>query len=182
MLLFESFNDIKSICEKYDIINYTINTDGSIDVDDDVDLYGKYLFRFPLKFGRVTGDFDCTNNQLTTLEGSPKEVGGDFSCSTNRLTILDGGPREVGGSFYCNHNQLITLEGGPREVGGRFFSCGDNPIYQVYKLFPNYKSYIDSLDYNYLRGENIVKSRFKEALDEIGKEVPKSINGYKYIL
>ncbi len=31
--LFESFEDIDEICKKYSIENYTINTDGSIDVN-----------------------------------------------------------------------------------------------------------------------------------------------------
>ena len=199
--LFEKFQDIDSICNKYRIRNYTINADGLIDVDGDVYLDNKRLTKLPLKFGKVTGDFDCHNNQLTTLEGaprevgggfdcyynqlttlegSPREVGGYFSCSINKLTTLEGGPREVGGDFYCRNNKLTTLEGGPREVGGYFF-CGYNPIYEVYKLFPHYKSFIDSLDYGYLRGTNISKSRFKEALDELGIKMPNKIKGYKYI-
>jgi hypothetical protein len=40
---------------------------------------------------------------------------------------------------------------------------------------------MDSLDHFYLRGTDIIKSRFKQALDEIGLKVPKSIEGYKYI-
>ena len=40
---------------------------------------------------------------------------------------------------------------------------------------------MDSLDYNYLRGTNIVKSRFQEALDELNIEMPNKINGYNWI-
>jgi hypothetical protein len=218
--LFESFNDIESICKKYDITNYTINTDGLIDVDGDVYLDNKRLTKLPLRFGRVTGyficydnqlttleggprevgGFYCHNNQLTTLEGGPREVGGDFGCSNNKLTTLEGGPREVGGDFGCSNNKLTTLEGSPREIGGDFycrnnklttlegspriggdFYCNDNPIYLVYKLFPDHKTFMDSLDYGYLRGTNIFKVRFQEALDELGIKMPKSIKGYKYI-
>ncbi len=32
--LFESFEDIDKICKQHDIKNYTINLDGSIDVDE----------------------------------------------------------------------------------------------------------------------------------------------------
>ncbi len=32
--LFESFEDIDEICRKYRIENYTINSDGSIDVNE----------------------------------------------------------------------------------------------------------------------------------------------------
>jgi hypothetical protein len=34
--IFKSKNDIRSICRKYSIKNYTINKDGSVDVDANV--------------------------------------------------------------------------------------------------------------------------------------------------
>ena len=34
--LFESFENIDKICKQYNIENYTINPDGTIDVDDNV--------------------------------------------------------------------------------------------------------------------------------------------------
>ena len=199
--LFENFEDIESICKKFGITNYTINVDGSIDVNGNVYLNRNGLAKLPLKFGRVTGNFYCYDNKLTTLEGSPREVGGAFDCHNNQLTTLEGGPREVGGAFYCSYNQLTTLEGSPREVGGNFgcgdnqlttleggprevggnFNCNDNPIYSVYQLFPDYTSFVDSLDYNYLRGTDIVKVRFQEALDELGIKMPNKINGYNWI-
>ena len=41
--LFESFGNIDEICKKYSIENYTINPNGSIDVDGHVDLSDKEL-------------------------------------------------------------------------------------------------------------------------------------------
>jgi hypothetical protein len=72
-------------------------------------------------------DFYCNDNQLTSLEGSPHEVGGSFYCNDNQLTSLEGSPHEVGGSFYCHDNQLTSLEGAPKEVGGDFY-CYDNKL------------------------------------------------------
>ena len=37
----ESVEDIDSICKKYGIKNYTINVDGTVDVDGNVDLVKK---------------------------------------------------------------------------------------------------------------------------------------------
>ena len=51
----------------------------------------------------------------------------------------------------------------------------------ISKLFPNPKAFKDSLDYSYLRGTNIVKMRFKEALEELDMEMPEMIEGYNYI-
>jgi hypothetical protein len=190
--VFEKFNEIDSICRKLGIRNYTVNVDGTVDVNGDVSLSGWHpanikekLTKIPLKFGKVTGYFSCSSNDLTSLEGSPTHVGDYFNCSANKLTSLEGGPREVGGAFYCQDNNLVTLDGAPKEIGG-YFNCGffdteTNPIYKVYKLFPNHKAYLDSLDYNYLRGTTIDKIRFQEALDELGIDIPESIPGYKYI-
>ena len=42
---------------------YTINDDGSIDVDGDVNLSRKKLTKIPFKFRNVSGSFFCYNNQ-----------------------------------------------------------------------------------------------------------------------
>ncbi len=77
---------------------------GRLDVDDSVDLYNIELTELPLKFGRVTGYFDCTANKLTSLEGAPTEVVGYFDCRKNMLTSLKGAPIKVGGNFLCYDN------------------------------------------------------------------------------
>jgi hypothetical protein len=74
----ESKEDIDSICRKYNIRNYVVNEDGTVDVDGNVHLDNRGLTELPLKFRKVSGDFYCHINQLTSLEGSPREVGGDF--------------------------------------------------------------------------------------------------------
>ena len=126
--LFEQFEeDIHEICKKYGIENYTVNPDGSIDVDDNVILSSKRLDKLPIRFNKVSGNFWCNDNQLTTLEGCPKEVGGEFYCQYNLLTTLEGCPKEVGGDFICSNNKLTTLEGSPKEVGG-YFSCHHNQL------------------------------------------------------
>ena len=84
----------------------TKNSDESIDIEGSVDLDGLKLKKLPLKFNKVSGNFYCGNNQLTSLEGSPKEVGGFFNCSSNNLTSLEGAPKKVGGDFWCYSNAV----------------------------------------------------------------------------
>jgi hypothetical protein len=126
--LFESMTEIEveKICKQYNITNWTLNPDGTVDVDDSVYLLGQRLTKLPLKFGRVTGDFFCYNNQLTSLEGCPTEIGGNFSCSYNQLTSLEGCPTEISGDFLCQYNQLTSLEGCPTEIGGNFYCHNNN--------------------------------------------------------
>jgi hypothetical protein len=123
----ESKKDIESICKKYNIQNYTINEDGSVDVDGNVNLVRRKLTELPLKFGKVSGFFYCNDNQLESLSGAPLEVGGDFYCPNNKLKSLSGAPREVSGDFDCHMNILTNLEGSPREVSGDFV-CYDNKL------------------------------------------------------
>ncbi len=126
--LFESFTEIKDICRRYNIFDYAINSDESIDVDNSVDLSNKNLYALPLKFNRVTGDFICTDNQLNdSLEDAPHEIGGHFSCSWNKLTSLEGAPQKVNGTFACYSNQLTSLEGAPQKINGNFF-CSRNRL------------------------------------------------------
>ena len=69
--------------EKYFKIerSYSINN-GLIDVEGDVILI-KQVDKLPFKFGKVSGNFNCSYNQLTNLSGCPKEIKGDFHCNEN---------------------------------------------------------------------------------------------------
>jgi hypothetical protein len=130
----------------------------------------------------ITGKFECYDNKLTTLEGAPIEISSNFSCSYNKLTTLEGAPQKIGGHLICRDNKLISLEGCPlMEMG--IIECNNNPIFQIYKLFLTHESYLESLDYGYLRGENISKRRLEKALEQsnINIVLPKSMKGYKYI-
>ena len=119
--------EVSKICERYGIRNWSINKDRLVDVAGYIDLSEMDLTELPLKFGIVTGDFDCYSNYLTTLEGAPQSVGGGFWCNDNELTTLEGAPRSVDGRFICHNNNLTTLEGAPYSVGG-YFDCSDNPL------------------------------------------------------
>ena len=160
--LFESVNEqeIHDLCKKYGIKNYTINSDGNIDVDGNVDFYNQGLTKLPLLFKNVSGDFDCNNNNLTSLEGAPSSVGGNFWCRNNKLTSLECAPTSVGGSFYCHNNQLASLEGAPTEVG-RDFYCNNNKLTSLkgleWKSFDNidlYNNPVYKLVKNWINNEN----------------------------
>ena len=104
--------EIHEICKRYDIENYSINPDGSIDVNGNVDLSHLNLTKIPIKFNIVNGYFKCSNNKLKTLENSPNEVvRGYFNCSWNKLSNLLHSPIYLDGFFYCSENTLKSLDG-----------------------------------------------------------------------
>jgi hypothetical protein len=114
---------------------------GLVDVDGDFYCYNQGLIdlkgvrfgvvyqsksnRFELVMAR--GNFDCSGNQLTSLEGAPLKVGGEFNCRWNKLTSLVGAPQKVGKWFDCQDNRLTTLVGAPQVVG-EYFSCDSNNL------------------------------------------------------
>ena len=130
--------EIEAWLKKYEIENYTINDDLSVDVDGDVDITWKQLILpyIPIQFGIVSGFFDCSDNDLKTLKGAPREVGESFDCSFNQLTSLEFAPREVGRYFLCVNNQLTSLEGCPKDVGGNF-DCSNNKL-STLKFIPKF--------------------------------------------
>ncbi len=172
------FNKIKKykideICKKYNIKNYTINPDGSIDVDDGVNLYNYRLAKLPLKFNKVNGYFYCSINELTKLEGSPVEVNGNFYCNSNKLTSFKYTPKIIRGIFDCRSNNIKTFEYFPSYVKNSF-CCDSNPIYEVWKLF-EYTTKIELLnDFDIFRDEDtdepaIVMDRLNDFLLTISR-------------
>ena len=119
--------EVIKVCRRYKIKNYTINDDLSIDVDVDVSLISNGLEYLPLKFNYVDGNFNCSNNKLKTLEGSPQILDGSFLCFENELKSLEGSPSVVNGNFICYENELESLEGCPQILDGDF-SCSDNKL------------------------------------------------------
>jgi hypothetical protein len=112
---------ISLICKKYKIENYTVNDDGSIDVNGSVDLSWCKLTQLPLRFNKVNGGFYCSNNQLTSLKGCPRWISGGFRCGYNQLTSLEFSPDYVGGYFSCIWNKL-TDNYCESEIGGYFYT------------------------------------------------------------
>jgi len=119
----------QKIREKYKTTDWykeIIENTENDEYDGDLELYRTcYLFLPDLSDIIVTGDFNCSYNNLISLEGCPKKVGRDFWCSNNYLTSLEGCPEKVGRDFWCSNTKLTSLEGSPKEIRGSFV-CYNN--------------------------------------------------------
>lgn len=121
-IITEKKKTIHTICNKYNITDYKINDDLSVDVNRSVNLYERNLTKLPLQFRNVTGDFDISRNySLECLSGCPSYVGGDFYCNFTAIKDLVGSPRIIDGDFSCcNVKSLVSLTGHPDRVGDAF--------------------------------------------------------------
>tara|TARA_B100001059_G_scaffold187915_1_gene190258 strand:- start:1116 stop:1454 length:339 start_codon:yes stop_codon:yes gene_type:complete len=84
--------------------------DGLYNVSGDV-LLIKEVEKLPFSFGKVSGNFDCSYNRLTSIEGSPYHVGFCFNCIHNfNLKSLKGLPTHIGKLLLCNNNLKVEQE------------------------------------------------------------------------
>jgi hypothetical protein len=202
----DSESKIREICNDYDIENYTINDDFSIDVNGDVYLSGKGLTEVPLNFKIVYGNFNLGGNRLSSLIGSPDFVSGYFSCHNNRLSSLEFCPGYIGGNFHCYNNKITSLEFGSKYIGGIInckknkiwtfkgipddfrgnLYCSGSPIVEhIWNLFESSKDieffndcHIIREPEHHLRKPIVVLERLNFFLDVIGKPTVEKVDGY----
>jgi len=121
---FKTASEIKAWLDDMAVTGYTLHPHPQhgfvVDVDADVHLFDKKINALPVHFNHVSGDFNCSNNHLTSLLGCPNRVGKNFNCMSNQLTSLEYGPQHVGGDFQCQYNHLTTLKGSPLHIKGHF--------------------------------------------------------------
>lgn len=91
---------------------YRLTPEMEINVYDDTYLTRKVKGALPdyIQFNVAVGDFSICFCELTTLRGCPREIWGYFNCSYNNLESLEYAPKEVhmtkrkSGGFYCGRN------------------------------------------------------------------------------
>ena len=76
----------------------------------DVNLKSQNLEKLPKQKKEVNGDFDCSHNNLTSLEGCPEIINDNFFCGYNNLTSLKDSPKYIKNNYYCNNNNLENLK------------------------------------------------------------------------
>ncbi len=196
---YQSESEVAKICDEWSIKNWSINSDGLVDVNDDVYLINRarigltynLLKKLPLKFGHITGYFRVPHNNLTSLEGAPHTVGGYFNCSHNSLTSLEFAPKSVNGNFWCVGNNIRSFEG-LVNIGGNFHcidtQCGTgcNPVFEIWRIINDTNKWDNEKmeffnDLDIIRGDEIAIDRLNFFLEEIGRPSVESVEGYKNI-
>lgn len=205
----KNIKDVEKWLDKYEITSYSISGNLNVNVNGNVNLRNKLNeTSIPINFEQVNGyfdiadnkletlegcpdivlkDFDCSNNNLNSLFGSPNSVG-DFNCSNNNLSDLSYAPKEVDGYFNCSDNSITSIKGSPRTIQG-YFKCANNKLISL-KGGPKYiKDYFDcsnnrveslengpmTVGQDYICHRNELKS-LDDIADEIGWDVITDIN------
>lgn len=117
-LMYTYFEDIYTGVRITDS-DYVIDTDGEVHVSTSIHMFTRSPNRMiPVKLAVVDGDFIISQRQLKSLENGPHTVAGDYDCSNNQLTSLMYAPKQMskGASFRCDHNKLISLAHAPHHA------------------------------------------------------------------
>ena len=103
---------IKNWLEEMNITRYTILEDMTIDVADNVWLDRKINGQLPefIKFNNVEGYFCIRKCFLISLKGSPEKCS-SFFCKNNNLTSLEYSPKNIKNYFDASDNLLTNLDG-----------------------------------------------------------------------
>ena len=174
--------EVREICDEFGIQNWSLER-GLVNVDDNVYLNRERLTHIPLKFGVVTGYFNCGGNNLTSLVGCPIRVGRYFNCGGNNLTSLEGCPKYVGNNFWCQSNNIREFTG-IKYIEDQLV-CGGNPIWNIWNIIsPEGKWDEDQMDLfddcSVIQddGEAVAIDRLNFFLEEIGLEPVEGVQGY----
>jgi hypothetical protein len=178
-------DEIRRLCDYYNIPNYTINDDMSIDVSGDIWLCHKHLKELPLKFRYVSNDFSCYSNILTTLEGSPVSIGGSFRCNNNRISNFKGAPKSISGLASYQHNYIRDIYNITKTT--EYIYIEQNPVFILIHRFIRRKDKNEWIDFfndcDIIRDDNIIWDRlvfFYDYLDIIIDQVWESKIGLQY--
>lgn len=141
---------------------------------------------FPIITNEDTYDFEdrwsiIYSKNVTSLKGCPKHIKGNFNCSNNQLRSLEFGPVKVEGNYICSQNYLKSLDFIAEDIKGYIDStdnfnlkdiqCDSNTnfIYYGNKKSPQKLSLKNLIIYNYP----------KEKQDDYIKNYDKYISGEK---
>lgn len=130
-LFFKTREETQAWLDEMGVVRHTIRDDLTVDVESSVDIAYQDLSHIPVKFGVVSGNFDCSGNHLANLAGSPRQCKG-FWCNGNQLISLDGAPDKCV-DMACGGNRLTSLNKIP--AGCYLISCEANPdLHDVSKV------------------------------------------------
>jgi len=119
-----------------------IDSDGRVDVDTTVKVEGKHYEKFPIRFGKVNGDFKYTDStSLTTLEGGPIYVGRHFEITgCKRVTSFKYMPERILGWVKANDCGIETCDHFTQTFEGIICLDDNQNLHSLEGLPPKFKS------------------------------------------
>lgn len=125
-------SDFRFTPEHFGITNYKMVL-GRVNVSGNVNLQKAGIIgSLPFRFGEVTGDFNCSDNKLTSCENFPESVGKKLYCQNNKISSFEGMTKNIKLGLYISNNKLVSLHQCPDVFE---IHCQNNQIFNVASKF-----------------------------------------------
>ncbi len=123
---------------------WTLNSEGEVDVDGDVNMSYMNLTEIPVKFGTVSGRFACYNNNLTTLKNCPTSmnISSGFYCFRNNLTEYFKSIKAEDFPLWCNLDWWWMIKEYPFLINISSPIKSDGSLKYYLNQFPQTKLYL----------------------------------------
>jgi len=121
---------------------WTLNSEGKVDVRGIISMNEMGLTEIPVKFGKVSGYFSCMNNNLTSLEGCPDELGVYFYCVGNNLKNYFKNIKEEDFKLWGNLNWWDIIEEYPFLINIVKNYVSKERFMNLIKKYPKTKLYL----------------------------------------
>ena len=143
--------NIKEVLDQYNVVDYSINNDGSVNLTKDITFFKKNLDKIPFNISKAPRILDFSFNNISSLEGSPEECDTIFyamnnisdlkgititsrllSLSNNKIEKLNFPKEFKTDELLLNHNNIYELTGIPINFNGKIL-LNHNPISTCFK-------------------------------------------------
>ena len=102
---------IELFCEEFNIKNYYINEDYSINVYQNVVLDNFIGDELPIKFNKVIGYFSCNKSNIKSFKNFPNLIELSFYFQSNTIENFHGFPKTVKGRTVLWGSTIKSLDG-----------------------------------------------------------------------
>lgn len=139
--------------------------------------YSDYQLPDYINFNICEGHFTIQRLGLTTLRGCPKIVYGNFNCNDNNLTTLDFFPECVG-KYWMDGTPMLQYSD---SCNGAWIHCSNNNLESLKGIPANYRGSIFADDNNIMTFEGcpeiICNISIEDNMLTSMKGAPKKVNG-----
>lgn len=102
---------IELFCEEFNIKNYYINDDYSINVYQNVVLDNFIGDELPIKFNKVIGYFSCSKSNIKSFKNFPNFIEYNIYFQGNIIENFQGFPKTVKGRIVLWNSTIKSLDG-----------------------------------------------------------------------
>jgi hypothetical protein len=147
MTMYTNKIEIQNWLDEHAVSHYVINDNLTVDVNNNVKFIptqyqqNQVLMNdFPIKFGKILGDFEVYNQNFSSFKNFPNTIRGTLNIYNNNFTSLKDMPSYIGQDFICGDNLFQSFDDLKAVIKGRIVHLSRIKNTQITDFFHQYES------------------------------------------